>query len=320
MGILLFLLLPLVSALAPDAKVAVIGATGRLGRQAVLQLAEQGIQTRCLVRSKPDDTTAVPSSLDEAQSSQQVAAYLQTFPNVELVQGDVSDVESLKRLLEGCNACLALHGAKPPTPIWKGLVPFLYPESDPKHPKQVNYVGVLNIIAAAKATNCSRIVRLTGKGENPWSIFSILINALGGLAKGWNYQGEQALRESGVDYTIIRPGILKESIDESVGYGLVDNGGDLAVTPVSHQQIAQLAIQSLEYPNCAKSTLTAMNAESGPKSYNVLLEQVRADRREFPDLLDEHKKAARVGGLTIVSIGVILLQTILTTVWGFFKA
>lgn len=44
-----------------------------------------------------------------------------------------------------------------------------------------------------------------GKGEDPWSVFSILINGLGSMAKAWNYEGEQLLRScKDVDYTIVR--------------------------------------------------------------------------------------------------------------------
>ena len=51
-------------------------------------------------------------------------------------------------------------------------------------------------------------MRVTGKGETPWSFFSILINLLGSHAKAWNYEGEQLLRASSLDYTIVRPGVM----------------------------------------------------------------------------------------------------------------
>ena len=50
-----------------------------------------------------------------------------------------------------------------------------------------------------------RFLATSGKGEDPWSIFSILINGLGSLAKAWNYEGEQLLRAcKDIDYTIVR--------------------------------------------------------------------------------------------------------------------
>ena len=38
---------------------------------------------------------------------------------------------------------------------------------------------------------------MTGKGEQPWAIFTILINLAGSMVKAWNYAGETLLRESG---------------------------------------------------------------------------------------------------------------------------
>lgn len=112
-----------------------------------------------------------------------VAAYLCSLPGVEAVPGDVTDTNACETLLAGCSACLALHGARRTrklSDLWRN------PEDDAGHAKQVNYRGVANLIAAARSTECKRIVRLTGKGETPWSIFSILINGLGSMAKAWN--------------------------------------------------------------------------------------------------------------------------------------
>ena len=48
-------------------------------------------------------------------------------------------------------------------------------EADPTHSKLINYEGVRTIIQAAQASGtCGRVVRITGKGETPWFIFSIL--------------------------------------------------------------------------------------------------------------------------------------------------
>jgi hypothetical protein len=52
-----------------DSKIAVIGASGRLGREAVYQLSAKGIPSRCLIRSN------VPPD------------FLASLPNVEFVQG-----------------------------------------------------------------------------------------------------------------------------------------------------------------------------------------------------------------------------------------
>jgi len=172
-------------------KVAVIGATGKLGRNAVLQLSSLGIPVKCLIRNTKESilSSEDTSSIEPNASSLQIAKYFTTLPNVELIEGDVTQPDSLSNLLEGCSACLALYGARRSTKL-SDFLPWSNPEDeDRNHSKQVNYQGVKNIIDAARKQECRRIIRITGKGEDPFSVFSILINLFGSMAKAWNYEG-----------------------------------------------------------------------------------------------------------------------------------
>mmetsp|Transcript_5807 Transcript_5807/g.7305 ORF Transcript_5807/g.7305 Transcript_5807/m.7305 type:complete len:351 (+) Transcript_5807:190-1242(+) len=289
-------------------KVAVIGATGKLGREAVMQLSSRGVPTKCLLRH---DIKSVTPSIEPNASSKEVAAYLATLPGVEMVRGDVTSLPTLKTLLRDCTACLALHGAARTLKITDLLPWGPDPTSDAGHAKQTNYVGVQNIIEAVRDSPiCKRVVRITGKGENPWGLFSILINLLGGMAKAWNYEGEQLLRNSKINYTIIRPGVMGPPCPEGSVLALADNGADLKVSPVKYASIANLCIESLDYDNANKATLTAMNVPDGEgeKSYGPLLAKVRPDSRVFPEsLMKEHLLAVRVGAVGILGVVSILL-------------
>lgn len=334
---------------APIKKVALIGTTGQLGREAVCQLSAAGIAVKCLLRH--DISTIAdspPISLDQATTPTQVAAYLWTLPLVEFVQGDINNEKALKQLVSDADACLALHGAQPPKPFLRSLIfpALFYPETDPSHPKQVNYVGIQRLLAAMdESDRCKHLVRITGKGETPWSFFSILINAFGGMAKAWNYEAEQLIRNhpSNIDYTIIRPGIMKPttttqttsninnnnnisdvkeetSRSSLASLGLRDNGGDLPVTVVSYGQIAALAIDCLQRSNMKRSTLSTMNMDSiDPTTTTTTTvvvqtaDQVRPDTRVFPtSLLAEHRRAARTGGLVILTLAAGIVAWILS--------
>ena len=303
-------MLLLLAATGADAlKVAVTGATGKVGRLAVQKLVAGGNTARILLRhpvsepSEPSDpSTPPPGDADSVT----VARYLMGLKNVEAVRGDINDAQSLETLLVGCSAVLAVHGARRqlrPSDFWTDAT------LDPAHAKNVNFEGIKNLIAAAKASRtCKRIVRITGKGETPWSIFSILINGLGGMAKAWNNEGERLLRAAasdGIEYTIVRPGVMRgeEGDLEPSSLALADDGGDLKVTAIPHGSIASLCIDSLAYPNAAGATLTAMQAEEpgrGESSWAPLLANVKPDRREFrTDLLEAHFTAVRVGGTAL---------------------
>ena len=182
------------------------------------------------------------------------------------------------------------------------LFPIFSDQNSPSHPYMTHYVGMQNTIEAAKASSSvKRIVRLSGKGEQPFSFISILLNMLGNLAKAWNYEGEALLRQSGLDYTIIRPGLMKKSSEYTEppkARGLVDNGQDMKVSIVTCDQIAELCVDCIKYDNAKKSTLTAMNTEenTGEDSYEGLLQKVQADSRYFePSLIKQHRMGTRLG-------------------------
>jgi len=281
-------------------KIAVTGPTGKLGRNVVQKLSKLQIPTKILLRHDVTNVQNVPITLDGGEneySKDQVAAFLSKLPNVETVKGDITDGVSLISLVGDCDAVLCVHGARRSSRL-SDILPWTHPEDDDKtHSKQVNYKGIkLMIDACRKSDSCKRIIRITGKGETPWNFFSILINMLGSMAKAWNYEGEQLLRAcKDIDYTIIRPGVMgRPDVPTGKVLALADNGGDLKVSPVSHEMIAELCINCLNYPNAARSTLCAMNVPDGEgeETYAPLLEKVKPDSREFdPTIFQQHQKA-----------------------------
>lgn len=311
-------------AMAAPTKVAIVGATGKVGRSAVQQLVDRGYKARILLRH--DLQSVAPTSMPGADAAaSDVASYLASLPGVETVVGDVTDIASCQALLSGCSACLALHGARRTrkfSDLWSN------PENEPGHSKQVNYLGIANLLAAARASGtCNRLVRLTGKGETPWSIFSILINGMGSMAKAWNYEGEQLLRAADdIEYTIIRPGIMQGDVADLApsSLALADDGGDLKVTSIPHASIAALAIDVFGSPNAARATLCAMTTQeagAGADSWSSLLTDVKPDRRAFrDDLLEEHFLATRVGGGAIVAILALLGGALVSAAKGLFVA
>jgi len=302
-------LLALLACFSPAASltVAVTGATGNVGRAAVQRLVADGDCARILLRHEVSSGSAVPPAADADSSA--VASYLVGLPGVEAVRGDINDPASLRDLLVGCDAVIAAHGARRTRKLsdfWRD------PTHDPAHAKNVNYEGMKSLLAAAAGSGtCKRVVRITGKGETPWSFFSILLNGLGGMAKAWNYEGERLMRACSVDYTIVRPGVMSARAElPPSSLALADNGGDLKVTPIPPGAIADLCVDCLRTPNAARATLTAMRSAepgAGSGSWGQLLAGVRPDRRAFrSDLLEAHQTAVRVGGTALALAGLAL--------------
>lgn len=294
-------------------RVAIVGSTGNLGRRAVDQLLARKIPVKCLIRQ-----SAPPAFLANKQKE---------YPGlIDFVTGgDVTNPESIKELLEDCSHCLALHGATSRS-SWIELLTAAEgsEDSDPSHAKQVNFKSMETFVKYAQQTDCKHIVRITGKGEAPWSFFTICINGLGRMAKGWNYEGEQVLRQqpkgnkNHLAYTIIRPGMMKADFDHNESkkhLKLADNGGDLAVSVVSYDQIAELGVESLLHPEAKCTTLTAMNVaddDSPALSIAELLKQVTVDRRDYPEsLIGEHKRAVKTVFTSVAAVSLAVTAGIL---------
>ena len=91
--------------------------------------------------------------------------------------------------------------------------------------------GFVSFALSFRALDLCVCVSPLYSGETPWSVPSIMINALGCMAKAWNYEGERLLRACpDVEYTIIRPGIMNDETQLAPkALALADDGGDLKV-------------------------------------------------------------------------------------------
>jgi hypothetical protein len=117
---------------APKMPVAVIGATGKLGREVVQQLSSRGMPVKCLIRqTEPPPYLAELSGVEFVKGecvacvcsilymhtkslNQWIYLFLRhliSFRPVQFFVGDVGDVDSLALLLSGTQACLAVYGA-----------------------------------------------------------------------------------------------------------------------------------------------------------------------------------------------------------------
>ena len=82
---------------------------------------------------------------------------------------------------------------------------------------------------------------------------------LGGILT-WKLRGEDAVRASGIPYTIIRPCALTE---ESGGKALIFEQGDNIKGKVSREDISELCVQALEEPQACNVTFEVKETENG---------------------------------------------------------
>ena len=116
-----------------DDTILVTGASGFIGSRLALELARRGARVRVLVRS---GEFSMPPNLDPELSCDRL----------EVVKGDVTDVSSLPRAMQGCRYVYHLAGR---ASNWA---------SDPRTYHNVNVQGLRNVLDVAEANRIERIV------------------------------------------------------------------------------------------------------------------------------------------------------------------
>ena len=182
------------------------GATGETGLRIVSQLLDRSIEVRAFVRD-----------VEKARS---------IFPaGVEIIAGDVLSVDTLKDALEGCTVVFCATGARP--------------SFDPTGPYLVDFEGTKNLVNASKAAGVEQFVLVTSlcvsKLLHPLNVFwGILI---------WKKWAEEYLQRSGLTYTIVRPGGLKndDNDDRIVMQGL----DSLFDGSIPRTKVAQVCVEAI---------------------------------------------------------------------------
>jgi nucleoside-diphosphate-sugar epimerase len=122
-----------------------------------------------------------------------------------------------------------------------------------------DYLGNKNVFDAAKSAGVNRVMMISsvGAGDSadapPWISKWILKDVV-----ALKTQAEDHLRSSGVAYTIIRPGGLKDA--EATGNGLLTEDV-MAMGIITRKDLAQLMLQALDDEAAANKIYTAKDSE-----------------------------------------------------------
>jgi uncharacterized protein YbjT (DUF2867 family) len=208
--------------------VLVVGASGQTGQLVVAQLAAEGYAVRAMVRDAAKPGVAFPSA-------------------VTVVSGDVKDPASLGPAMAGMQSVISAVGAK----TAKG----------PDRPEMIDYQGVKNLAEAARAAGIRQFVLVSSRSvtqdDNP-------LNKMFGDVLKWKLKGEDALRASGVPYTVVRPGGLlnKPGRQQTVVFEQGDTVS--AQTTIARADVADICVQALKYPEALNKTFEASSIAGPP--------------------------------------------------------
>ncbi|MFJ8083598.1 SDR family oxidoreductase [Streptomyces sp. NPDC096205] len=206
-----------------DHPIAVIGGTGRTGRLVARRLTERGERVRVLSRRPP----RLPGHLP---------------PGAVHHRADVRDPASLRGPLAGCSALV--YCVEPGTE-----------NEGPDRPETTMYLGVRNALEAA--TSAGERPRVVLVSQIHTTHLGHPLNAYGRLLD-WRRAGEEAVRASGLPYTVVRPGWLTEERPAGEGIRLVQ--GDAGTGTVSRPDLAEACVQALACPSADGITFELFNS------------------------------------------------------------
>ncbi|MEA5554695.1 SDR family oxidoreductase [Anabaena cylindrica UHCC 0172] len=215
-------------------KVFVAGATGETGRRIVQELVSKNIPVRALVRDK-DKAKAILSA------------------EVELFVGDVSQPASLTAALGDSTVIICATGAKP--------------SFDPTSPYKVDFEGTKNLVDVAKAKQIEHFILVSSlcvsQFFHPLNLFWLILV--------WKKQAEEYIQNSGLTYTIVRPGGLKN--EDNSDAIVMQNADTLFDGSIPRQKVAQICIESMFEPAARNKIIEIIaKPEATPKSFQELFQ------------------------------------------------
>ena len=201
--------------------VLVVGATGQTGRRIVQELVSQSIGVKAVVR--------------DAQKAQEILP-----ETVETVVGDVLKPNTLENAIADCDTIICATGASP--------------SFDVTQPYLVDLQGTKNLVDLAKNKDIERFIIVSSlcvsKFFHPLNLFWLVLF--------WKKQAEKYIQQSGLTYTIVRPGGLKnEDNDDKI----VAKGADsLCEGSIPRQKVAQVCVAAIAQP-AAQNKIVEIVAE-----------------------------------------------------------
>jgi uncharacterized protein YbjT (DUF2867 family) len=190
--------------------VLVAGATGGTGQEVVDRAIALGLNVRALVR-------------DEAK------ARLLFGDRVQYVTGDVREPKSLRKAVKGVDEVICALGSNV--------------QRDPENsPERVDYAGVKALAEAAQAAGVSQFILVSSMGVThpEHQLNAMLDNIL-----EWKLKGEEAVRATGINYTIVRPGALTNEPGGQRGIRIMQGDPREGEGSISRSDLAAVLVSAI---------------------------------------------------------------------------
>ena len=227
----------------------VIGGTRGTGLLIARLLEQQGRPVRVLAR-QPEVAMAALGS------------------RIEVVYGDITRGETLPPAVTGTSHIILTAGCRSGHPASEHRI------------RATEYEGVVNTIASASGAGFSgRFMYMTASGVATHSLAATCLNLYKGNTLRWRRLAEDVIRTSGLDYTIVRTGMLRNSAGGRRAVAVTQDALPLSIRyRIARADVAQAFVAALEHPRAAKTTFEIVWSGGGPPApWSVLLERLQPD-------------------------------------------
>lgn len=232
--------------------VLVIGGSRSTGLYAAHTLRRRGVEVRILAR-------------DPAAAAKRLG------PGFDIIRGDVTRPESLVPAFDGVTHVVFTAGVRSGRFARRSVV------------KATEYDGVLNTLAAARAQKFSgRFVYMTAIARDSLLVF--ILNLWKGNTIRWRRRAEDAIRASGLDYTIVRAAFLLNRPANQREVSVSQIASPLFLREaIGRADAAEALVEALFHPSASRATLE-IKWEHGPrtKPWRELFNGLQPDQRVAP--------------------------------------
>jgi uncharacterized protein YbjT (DUF2867 family) len=233
-----------------ESPVLVIGGTRGTGLLIARLLDQRQIDVRLLAR-------------DPARAAVTLGA------EFDIVRGDITKPETLQSAMNGARHIVFTAGRRSGRPFRERQI------------RETEYQGVLNTLNAARdAGFTGRFLYMTASGVAKQSFWSFALNLYKGNTLVWRRKAEEAIRASGLAYTVIRAGMLSNQAGGT--HAIEVTQSPLPLSPryrIARADVAEVFVAALEQPRTACTTFEVIWGE-GPRQndWAKQLEALAADQ------------------------------------------
>ena len=218
-------------------KIAITGASGKTGYRVAEEALKKGFRVKQIIRK--NSTTR------------------ENLKNTEIIRVSLDNKGLLDEALSDVGALIIATGARP--------------SIDLTGPAKVDALGIYRQLQSCKRVGVKIVILVSslcsGKLFHPLNLFGMILI--------WKKIGENFLRNSDLDWTIIRPGGLKESEEfqsENINYSKEDvqiNGS------IPRRLVAKCCIESIKNKNSIKKVIEVTSSSSNKKiSFNKAMQTI----------------------------------------------